>query len=73
MSKGLGRMLLSGRVEQYRELLWCGRVPHDETADRSCALSTAGCLTRTYRVMIKGKPTMMITEWFEPGGSLAGS
>jgi chorismate-pyruvate lyase len=62
--EGLGRLLLNSRVEQYRELLWYGR---DRSADRPGQMRTGpadACLTRTYRIIIGGRPTMMITEWF---------
>jgi chorismate-pyruvate lyase len=63
--EGLGRMLLNSRVEQYRELLWYGMEPASDLPGEMRSLASASCLTRTYRIVVKGKPTMMITEWFE--------
>ncbi len=63
--EGLGRMLLNSRVEQYRELLWYGKEPPSDLPGEMRSLDSEYCLTRTYRIIVKGKPTMMITEWFE--------
>ena len=68
MPKGLGRMLLSGRTEQYRELLWYGKEPLTGLPSEMRTLSSEYCLTRTYRIIMQGKPAMMITEWFELSG-----
>jgi len=68
MPKGLGRMLLSGRTEQYRELLWYGKEPPTDLPGDMRTLSSEYCLMRTYRIIVQGKPAMMITEWFELSG-----
>jgi len=68
MQKGLGRMLLSGRAEQYRELLWFGKESPTDLPGEMRTLSSEYCLMRTYRIIVKGKPAMMITEWFELSG-----
>ncbi len=68
MPKGLGRMLLSGRAEQYRELLWYGKESPTDLPGEMRTLSSEYCLMRTYRIIVKGKPAMMITEWFELSG-----
>ncbi len=60
-------MLLDGRIEQYRELLWYGRVAVSATQGDTRGLSGDYYLTRTYRIIVKKKPTMLITEWFELG------
>jgi chorismate-pyruvate lyase len=65
--EGLGRMLLNSRVEQYRELLWYGKEPPSDLPGEMRSLASEYCLARTYRIIVKGKPTMMITEWFEFG------
>jgi chorismate-pyruvate lyase len=67
--EGLGRMLLNSRVEQYRELLWYGKEPPSDLPGEMRSLASEYCLTRTYRIIVKAKPTMMITEWFELGHS----
>lgn len=68
MPKGLGRMLLSGRTEQYRELLWYGIERSKNLPPEMRILSSEYCLMRTYRIIVQGKPAMMITEWFELSG-----
>lgn len=68
MNRGLGRMLLSGRTEQYRELLWYGKEKSENLSGEMRMLSSEYCITRTYRIIVKGKPAMMITEWFELRG-----
>lgn len=68
MSQGLGRLLLEGRTEQYRELLWYGKEPPSELPGELRSLATAYSITRTYRILVNRKPTMMITEWFEMSG-----
>jgi chorismate-pyruvate lyase len=68
MSQGLGRLLLEGRTEQYRELLWYGKEPPSELPGELRSLATEYSITRTYRVLVNRSPTMMITEWFEHSG-----
>lgn len=68
MPKGLGRMLLSGRTEQYRELLWYGKQASAELPGEMRLPLGDYCLTRTYRIVVRGRPAMLITEWFELGG-----
>lgn len=65
--EGLGRMLLSGRTEQYRELLWYGKEATSDRPGEIRSLDSDYCLSRTYRIIVKKKPVMMITEWFELG------
>lgn len=74
MSQGLGRLLLEGKTEQYRELLWYGKEPPSELPGELRSLATEYSITRTYRIMVNREPTMMITEWFELGseGKLLG-
>ena len=68
MSQGLGRLLLEGRTEQYRELLWWGKEPPSELPGELRSLATEYSITRTYRILVDQRPTMMITEWFEFSG-----
>jgi chorismate-pyruvate lyase len=63
--EGLGRMLLNSKIEQYRELLWYGRERQSDLPGEMRSLESEYCLTRTYRIFVKGQPIMMITEWFE--------
>jgi len=58
-------MLLSSKIEQYRELLWYGKERQSDLPGEMRSLESEYCLTRTYRIIVKGRPTMMITEWFE--------
>lgn len=69
VSQGLGRLLLEGRCEQYRELLWFGKEPPSDLPGELRSLATAYSITRTYRIFANGKPTMMISEWFELGAA----
>lgn len=68
ISQGLGRLLLEGRSEQFRELLWYGMEPPSQLPGELRSLATEYSLTRTYRIIVDRKPTMMITEWFELNG-----
>jgi chorismate-pyruvate lyase len=68
ISQGLGRLLLEGRTEQYRELLWYGKEPPSELPGELRGLATEYSITRTYRILVSRKPTMMISEWFELTG-----
>jgi chorismate-pyruvate lyase len=65
--EGLGRLLLHSRIEQYRELLWYGKEPPSDLPGEMRSLANEYCLTRTYRIIVRGTPAMMITEWFELG------
>ena len=65
IKEGLGRMLLNGRIEQYRELLWYGKEIASDLPSDVHRFSSEELLTRTYRILVKNKPIMMITEWFE--------
>jgi chorismate-pyruvate lyase len=65
IEEGLGRMLLNGRIEQYRELLWYGREVASDLPGEMRSLSSDESLSRTYRILVRNKPIMMITEWFE--------
>lgn len=65
--EGLGRMLLNGRIEQYRDLLWYGKETPSDLPGEIRSLASEFCLSRTYRIIVNKKPVMMITEWFELG------
>ena len=65
--EGLGRLLLSGRTEQYRELLWYGKEAPSDLPGEIRSLASEYCLSRTYRIIVNKMPVMMITEWFELG------
>jgi chorismate-pyruvate lyase len=62
----IGRLLIRGRIETFRELLRSGRAL---AGSRGPALGagTAEMLPfRTYRVIVGGRPVMRITEHFAP-------
>ena len=65
--EGLGRMLLHGRTEQYRELLWYGKELANDLPREMRSLASRCAMTRTYRIIAQKQPTMVITEWFELG------
>jgi chorismate-pyruvate lyase len=71
MSQGIGRMLLKGRIEQFRELLWYGKEPPLDLPGEMRTLASEYALTRTYRIIANRRPLMMITEWFELGTGVA--
>ena len=68
--EGLGRMLLNGSTEQYRELLWYGKEIANDLPGEMRTLDSESAMARTYRIIVQGKPTMMITEWFELGSEV---
>jgi chorismate-pyruvate lyase len=68
--EGLGRMLLNGRTEQYRELLWYGKEIANDLPGEMRTLDSECSMARTYRIIVQGKPAMMITEWFELGSEV---
>ena len=61
---GIGELLRDRRVETYRELLTyeMGRVGH-LSGDLACP-ENSPLLTRTYRILIGGKPCLFIDERF---------
>lgn len=70
--EGIGRRLLHGRVEQYRELLWCGECalkdlpsPFNHSGDPEERV-----LGRSYCIEIAKQTMMQITEWFALGQTL---
>ena len=65
--EGLGRMLLSGCTEQYRELLWYGKETSSDLPGEIRNLASEYCLSRTYQIIVNKMPVMMITEWFPLG------
>ena len=57
---GIGRALRRERVELYGDLLWCGM----ERVDLPGLPSDRAVVSRTYRFVAAGTPTMLITERF---------
>lgn len=56
----IGKILVEHRVESFREILRIGRT----RAQRSGMASGEELLFRTYRIVIGGRPAMLITEEF---------
>jgi len=62
--ESLGRMLLESRMEQYRELLWCGRERLADPPDAIKEHAGKSFLSRTYRISTEKRPVMLINEKF---------
>ena len=62
--EGLGRILLESRMEQYRELLWCGREKLTDPPDAISEHKDKSFLSRTYRISTGNQPVMIINEKF---------
>lgn len=62
--QGLGRLLLTSRLETRRELLWWGIERALSLPDAIKHLETEPFLNRTYRIVTSGTPLMLITEKF---------
>ena len=62
--ESLGRMLLESRMEQYRELLWCGRERLVDPPEAIKEHEGKSFLSRTYRISTGKRPVMLINEKF---------
>ncbi len=63
----IGLLILEDRLETFREILDCGRLP-DPIAAKSFGIPPETLIVyRTYRVFATRKPIMLITEKFHPG------
>jgi len=60
---GIGVLIRDSGLESYREVLEIGIEPADESGD-STAPATSELVFRTYRILIDGKPVILITEHF---------
>ncbi len=65
-SQPIGRLLIRGRVETFRELLRSGQAPIGPRGPSLGARSNDMLPCRTYRVIVGGHPVMRITEHFAP-------
>lgn len=65
---GLGRILLAERTENYREILWWGKETPKTLPNRLKHLRGHEFLSRTYRIIVDGKPVMLINEMFPMHG-----
>jgi chorismate-pyruvate lyase len=66
-ASSLGRILLSARLETRREVLWYGREPLSDVPDAIKGLEGAPAISRTYRIISRGRPLMLINEKFPTG------
>ena len=62
---GIGRALRRERIELYGDLLWCGM----EQVDLPGLPADRPVVSRTYRFVTAGTPSMLITERFAPRGN----
>jgi chorismate-pyruvate lyase len=62
--EGLGRILLSSRMENRREVLWYGREQVAGLPDTIRQVTGNEFISRTYRIITGGKPIMLINEKF---------
>jgi chorismate-pyruvate lyase len=61
---GLGRALVSSRMENYREVLWYGRERAADLPEPIRDLADETFISRTYRIIAGGRPVMLISERF---------
>lgn len=61
---GLGRILLNSKLETRREVLWCGRESTRRLPPQVKNLGMSEFISRTYRIILGGKPIMLINEKF---------
>jgi len=61
---GIGRILLGSQIENRRELLWFGRERMARIPPCLPPHTDNDFLSRYYRVMISGRPVMLINEKF---------
>ena len=62
--QGIGRVLIENKLETRREVLWYGRESLDELPDQVKQRSDGRFISRTYRVICRGNPFMLINEKF---------
>lgn len=60
----VGRILLSSRVEQRREVLWYGKESAEGLPHEVRELYDGDLLSRAYRIVVEGRPVIMIIEKF---------
>lgn len=61
---GLGQVLLKSKMENYREVLWYGRESIDLLTPEFHHLGIHEFASRTYRIISKQRPVMLINEKF---------
>lgn len=60
----LGRILLKAQLETRREVLWYGREQLSDLPEPIRRLEGAPAISRTYRIINRGRPLMLINEKF---------
>lgn len=61
---GLGRILLNSQIENRREILWHGRESSAQLPAEIRAVLGSELISRTYRIIVGGRPAMLINEKF---------
>ena len=61
---GIGRILLSNRLETYREVLWYGKERPEHLPDEIKHFENDEFVSRTYRIIAAHHPLMLINEKF---------
>lgn len=61
---GIGRILLNNQVESRREVLWYGKEQANGLPEAISHLNKTDFISRTYRIIVGGKPVMLINEKF---------
>ncbi len=69
----VGRLMYDSRIETFREVLSCGQEPAGACSLHFDIDPGSPLLVRTYRVMARGRPLMLITEKFPATFGLEGS
>jgi len=62
--KPIGRLFEENRVETFREILAAGREPAGARSVHFGIERAAPLISRTYRIIARGRPIMLITEKF---------
>jgi chorismate-pyruvate lyase len=62
--EGIGRILNDHRVETRREVLWFGREKVSDLPQKISSACNGEFISRTYRIIMDGKPIVMINERF---------
>lgn len=63
-NRGLGSILLNSLIEERREVLWYGHERVTNLSSDIEQLTGKDFLSRTYRIIVGGKPIMLINEKF---------
>lgn len=61
---GIGRVLLNSQIENRREILWYGHEVIEDLPPVVQSCTGREFISRTYRIIANGQPTMLINEKF---------